>query len=92
MQEKKIEGPLTACETDAISSGVALALLKAFDADRKPGTVMTLSSLASSLDTTPEEVNRSLMSLQEMEAIKLGRKQVVINKGLLEKIAAECVV
>ena len=55
------------------------------NSENKPVTITGISLL---LDTSPESVNESLISLMELGAIKLERRRVVIkDQKLLRNIA-----
>ncbi|UCC17962.1 MAG: winged helix-turn-helix domain-containing protein [Dehalococcoidales bacterium] len=49
--------------------------------------ILTLSKMASSIDTTPDIVNRSLISMQEKGMITMAnRRIVIIDKELLQQM------
>jgi len=71
-----------------ISRKVARVLLEASEKVNGGNHFSSLMEIASSLNASPEIVNKSLVSLQEKGAVRLEHGRITINRDSLGRIAA----
>lgn len=89
MQKNSLSGQVTDYSAlPQIRRRVAKALLEATDKGNGGNHFSSLREMASFLNTSPEMVNKSLVSLQEKGAVRLERAKIIIDKDSLSKMAA----